>query len=84
MKRTKDPLRIQVKKPVAAFKSCPCCKSANLIPVDEQVLCGTCGWNSITAYVAAGGCDFGIKRKGETSLSHSNRKLQTAELALVG
>lgn len=84
MNRTIDRERNSVKKPVDVFKSCPCCKSANLIPVDEQVLCSSCGWNSITAYVSSGGCDFGVKRKGETRLRHPIQNLKTAELALVG
>lgn len=53
-KRTKlEQKKIQVPKlkdPVKVFTSCPSCGSKEIFPIDEQVFCTDCSWNSIKVY----------------------------------
>lgn len=55
--------RQRIKSSIDAFPKCPSCFSTNLSSINKQVFCG-CGWNSIKAFVDAGGMDY---------LVHSNR-----------
>ena len=47
--RTKAP-----RTPVEVFKQCPSCRSKDLIPIDGDVLCGRCSWDSLKLSVDAG------------------------------
>jgi len=44
------------KKPIEHFKKCPACGDA-LIPVDPDVICSTCSWDSTAWHVSTGAMD---------------------------
>ncbi|MBS1983087.1 MAG: hypothetical protein JST16_02850 [Bdellovibrionales bacterium] len=37
----------KIKKPSEVFDQCPHCRSRNILKIDEEVLCNSCGWNSV-------------------------------------
>lgn len=45
------------KKPIDHFNKCPACGDKDLIPLDPDVLCSKCDWNSLVWHVSAGGMD---------------------------
>lgn len=54
------PIRLNpyVRKPRDVFKTCPECRSTKLFPMDIQVSCLSCGWDSFDAFEKAGGLDY--------------------------
>ena len=42
--------RLTSKTPVEAYKTCPYCKSKNLMPFEEEVFCLDCDWDSIAIH----------------------------------
>ena len=44
-------------KPIDHFKCCPRCGDKELIPVDPDVVCSRCDWDSTAWHVAQGGMD---------------------------
>lgn len=48
---SKDDRKIKVKKPSEVYDKCPHCRSVNILKLDEEVLCNSCGWNSVAIHV---------------------------------
>ena len=49
--------KAKTKKPVDAFPRCVGCGNPHLQHVEIDVYCSVCGWNSLAAFVDAGGLD---------------------------
>ena len=50
---------VTLRKPVDSFLHCPYCDCKDLIPLDEDVMCSRCDWNSIASNAQLQ-CDYGL------------------------
>lgn len=81
----------KAKLPVDAFPKCPNCLYKHwLVNEGIHVFCHFCGWNSIQAYVDAGGVDSSGKRRIDNTLATLKKPVNgsakttvTTEMAMV-
>src|ERR1700739_4650418 len=68
------------KKPIDHFKKCPAC-GGELIPLDPDVLCSKCSWDSAAWHVSNGGMDDIFRAAREFSAGERRSKMKLAKSA---
>ena len=78
-----DPImpKKKIKKPSEVFDQCPHCRSRNILKIDEEVLCNSCGWNSVFVHAELEILnDIGGAPKRREQRKVKNKKSATAPL----